>query len=46
MCESKHELVVALLCNLNHWADQNGVDYAQALEDAGFNYEQENPPKE
>lgn len=33
--------LVALLCNLNHWADRNKVDMADALESAGEEYERE-----
>lgn len=39
--ESKLDQVAALLCNLNHWADLNGVDFGQALENAGMAYEAE-----
>ncbi len=39
--ETKLEQVAALLCNLQHWADLHGVDFGQALEDAGEAYEAE-----
>jgi hypothetical protein len=38
--ESKFALA-DLMCNLRHWADRNGIDWAEALENATENYELE-----
>ena len=37
----KMENLVALLCNLNHWADRNNLDMGDALEQAALDYERE-----
>lgn len=36
---SPTDALASLLCNLNHWADRNGADMAEALEKAATDYE-------
>ena len=38
---TKGDMVAELICNLNHWSDVNGVDFSEALENAGRLYEEE-----